>query len=137
MASNPDLPPQLTMSLGGEGVPFTVQAEGRQMPHDEAVASGLLDLPDEPGMVRMPISINVMIPGHLLQPPAPAAGAAANPPSAGAAGEATPRRRSTDPAAAEKIAASLRSAAAPDGAASFRNMLRATQPRRRPIGSDG
>ena len=141
MASNPDLPPQLAMSLGGEGVPFTVQAEGSRMSQGEAAASGLLDLPDEPGTVRFPISVNVMIPGHLLQPPAPAAGTEANQTPAGAAEQAPPRRRRTDPAAAEKIAAGLRDATAPDAAAEaarFRDMLRATRAGRdRAPGSDG
>ena len=130
MASSPNLPPQLTMSLGGESVPFTVQAEGSRMSLDEAVGSGLLELPDEPGMERFAVSINVMVPGHLLQPPPPAALDRA-PAEAAADMAARPRRR-TDPIAAEKIAASLRRAAEPEEAASFRSMLRATRPARNP-----
>ncbi len=116
MASNPNLPQQLTMSLGGESMAFTVQAEGSRMSLDEAVGSGLFELPDEPGMVRIPISLSVTIPGHLLQPPA-------------ADADARP-----EAAAAEKIAAGLRHATVPDAgeAATFRDMLRATRPGRGP-----
>ncbi len=90
-----DLPPQLTMSVGGESVAFTAQAEGSRMSLDEAVASGLFDLPDAPGMTRIPVSITVMIPGHLLQPPA-------------APAEPDPRRRRrTSPAMAERVTASF------------------------------
>ena len=130
MASSPNLPPQLTMSLGGESVPFTVQAEGSRMSLDEAVGSGLLELPDEPGMERFAVSINVMLPHHLLQPPSPAA---ADRPPAAAAGDAAPHpRHHTGPVAAEKIATSLRRAASPEEASSFRSMLRATRPGRGP-----
>ena len=59
------------MSIDGESIPFTMQAEVGYMTIDEAIASGLFDLPDEPGMVRIPISINVLIPDHLLFPPEP------------------------------------------------------------------
>ena len=73
MASDQELPGQFAMSIGGESIPFTMQAEVSHMTIDEAIASGLFDMPDEPGMVRIPISINVMVPNHLLWPPEPAA----------------------------------------------------------------
>ena len=38
---------------------------------NEATVSGLFDMPDEPGLVRIPISVNVMVSNHLLQPPKP------------------------------------------------------------------
>ena len=59
------------LSIGGESIPFTMQAEVGHMTIDEAIASGFFDLPDEPGMVRIPITMNVMIPLHLLYPPEP------------------------------------------------------------------
>lgn len=71
MKSGPSQPGQMEMSIGGERIPFTMQAEASQMTIEEAVASRLFDMPDEPGMVRIPISMNAMIPGHLLQPPEP------------------------------------------------------------------
>ena len=81
---------QFAMSIGGESIPFTMQAEVSYMTIDEAVASGLFDLPDEPGMVRIPISIEVMIPNHILWPPEPAAGqhGSDNDPSSAAGDEA-------------------------------------------------
>jgi hypothetical protein len=71
MMSGPSQPGQMEMSIGGDRIPFTMQAEASQMTIEEAVASRLFDMPDEPGMVRIPISMNAMIPGHLLQPPEP------------------------------------------------------------------
>ena len=59
------------LSIDGESIPFTMQAEVGHMTIDEAIASGLFDLSDEPGMVRIPISMNVLIPNHLLFPPEP------------------------------------------------------------------
>ena len=73
MDPEPFRPGQAGLSIGSESIPFTMQVQGSHMTIDEAVASGLFDVPDEPGMVRIPISINVMIPGHLLEPPEPAA----------------------------------------------------------------
>lgn len=74
MRPDQDVPGQFSMSIGGENIPFTIQAEARHMTMDEAIASGLFDMPDEPGMVRIPISISVMIPDHLLEPPRPPEG---------------------------------------------------------------
>ena len=71
MASDQELPGQFSMSIDGESIPFTMQAEVGYMTLDEAIASGLFDLPDEPGMVRIPISMNVLIPNHLLFPSEP------------------------------------------------------------------
>ena len=64
----------LSMSIGGETIPMTVQAEASHMTLDEAAASGLFDMPDEPGLVRIPVSVTVMIPAELLQPPEPLPG---------------------------------------------------------------
>lgn len=61
------------MSIGGETLAFTMQAEVEPATLDQA-ASGLLDMPDEPGMVRIPVTINVLIPDHLLHPPQPPPG---------------------------------------------------------------
>ena len=43
----------------------------RSATFEEAIASGFFDLPDEPGMIRIPVTINVEIPLHLLYPPQP------------------------------------------------------------------
>ncbi|WP_428391266.1 hypothetical protein [Lichenicoccus sp.] len=61
----------LTMSLGGESIPMTIQAEIGHMSLDEVVASGRFDLPDVPGMVRIPVMVHVTISHALLHPPAP------------------------------------------------------------------
>ena len=45
------------MSIGGESIPFTMQGEVSHMTLDEAIASGLFDMSDEPDVVRIPISI--------------------------------------------------------------------------------
>ena len=60
--------PTLMPSIGDESIAMTMQAEASHMTLDEAIASGLFDIAEEPGMVRIPITLNVMIPGHLLQP---------------------------------------------------------------------
>ena len=62
-------PGRTGLSIGGDAIPFTMQGQASQMTLEEAVASGLFDVADEPGMVRIPISIDVMIPDHLLEPP--------------------------------------------------------------------
>ena len=49
----------LTLSIGGERIGSTMQAEIERMTPEEAVASGLFDLPDEPGMVRLPVTIEL------------------------------------------------------------------------------
>ena len=64
----------LSMSVGGEAIPMTMQAEASHMTLDEATASGLFDMADESDLVRIPISVNVMIPAELLQPPKPPPG---------------------------------------------------------------
>lgn len=61
-------PPLGGGSVGGESMPLAMQAEARRMSMDEATASGLFDDLDELGIVRIPINLNVMIPGDLLQP---------------------------------------------------------------------
>ncbi len=71
MALDQDFPGQFEMSIGDESIPFTMQAEISHMTLEEAIASGFFDLPDEPGMIRIPVTINVEIPLHLLYPPQP------------------------------------------------------------------
>ena len=56
-------------SIGGERISMTMQAEFDHHTLDQAIAAGLLDMPDEAGMVRIPITIFVTIPGEVLQPP--------------------------------------------------------------------
>ncbi len=53
MKPEPPLLGQMGLSIGGESIPFTMQAEASRMTIEEAVASGLFDMPDEPGMVRI------------------------------------------------------------------------------------
>lgn len=65
--------PETTPSIGDESISMTMQAEVGHMTLDEAIASGLFDIAEEPGMVRIPITLNVMIPGHLLRPAGQAA----------------------------------------------------------------
>ena len=55
------------VSGGGESFPMTMQAEFQHLTIDEAVASGVFDVPGEPGWVRIPVTIHVMIPGELLK----------------------------------------------------------------------
>lgn len=119
MASDQELPGQFTMSLGGESLPFTMQAEARHMTIEEAVASGLSNRPDEPRMVRTPITIEVMIPSNLLQPPEPPE----RQPELG-----DPSGMVGDDAIARNFRTILGPAAAEDGAA-FRDMLKATRRR--------
>ena len=84
----------MTMSLGSESIPMTIQAQIGHMSLEEAVASGLFDLPDAPGMVRIPVAVHVTIPHALLKPPAPAAGTG----EGGAPqGGASPAARATRP----------------------------------------
>ena len=80
----------MTMSLGSESIPMTIQAEIGHMSLEEAVASGLFDLPDAPGMVRIPVAVHVTIPHALLKSPAPA-------PAAGTGEGASPAARATRP----------------------------------------
>ena len=54
-AEDPSLP------IDSEAVSMTVQAEIEHMTQDEAIASGLFDSPDEPGMVRIPVTIHVAV----------------------------------------------------------------------------
>ncbi|WP_428393929.1 hypothetical protein [Lichenicoccus sp.] len=56
------------LSLGDGSIPFTMQAEIEHTTLDEAIASGLFDVPDGPGMVSIPVTLQVTIPNHLLQP---------------------------------------------------------------------
>ena len=99
---------------------------------DEAIASGLFDMPDEPGMVRIPISLNVMIPNHLLWPPEPAAGQQGPDDNLSSAAEDEADWRADHPnaIAAENVAAGFRTMSGPaaaDEAAAFREMLKATR----------
>ncbi len=90
---------------------------------DEAIASGLFDMPDEPGMVRIPISINVMIPNHLLWPPQPPE----DHPSDYDDLDDAPPPMTAEGHAARKIAESFHTMIGPGAAearASFRDMLK-------------
>ena len=55
------------ISVGGESIAMAMQAECVHLTLDEAVASGAFDMPDEPGWVRIPVTIHVMIPGEVLE----------------------------------------------------------------------
>ena len=55
------------VSIGGESITMTMQAECEHLTLDEAIASGVFDMPDEPGWVRIPVTIHVMIPGKVLE----------------------------------------------------------------------
>lgn len=66
---------------GGDSLPMTIQAEVGHMSLEEAIASGLFDNPDQPGMVRIPVTIQLkltrellemMQPGQAAQPEGPA-----------------------------------------------------------------
>ncbi|WP_428390676.1 hypothetical protein [Lichenicoccus sp.] len=46
----------LNLSIGSDSIPMTMRAEIGHMSIEEAVASRLFDLPDEPGMVRIPVT---------------------------------------------------------------------------------
>lgn len=60
------------LSIGGMRVPFTMQAEATHVSIEEAYAAGLFEpIPDEPGMIRMPISLEVFLPYEVLNPPLP------------------------------------------------------------------
>ncbi len=65
------MPDKMSLSIDGENLAFTMQAEVGQMTMEEAIASGLFDLPDESDMVRIPVSLNVWLPNSILYPPAP------------------------------------------------------------------
>lgn len=101
----------MSLSIGGENLPFTMQAEVGHMTMEDAVASGLFDMPDEPGMVRIPVTLNVRIPHSVLYPPASPSDTSPSPtdtphavPAAVAVGPASattrkPSRHRTSPAA--------------------------------------
>ena len=131
------LPGSSSISLGSETVPFTMDAEIGHMTLDEAIASGLFDLPDEPGMVSIPVTMQVAIPGHLLQPPSsPPLPAERHGSSAVPTGGRRPRTRFGNypkAIAARNIARTLQDMLGPSRAAedaSFREMLKAIRPMR-------
>lgn len=53
------------MSIGDETLAFTMQVEVASATLDPAA----FDMPDEPGMVRIPVTLSVLVPEHLLHPP--------------------------------------------------------------------
>ncbi len=55
------LPGDLTMSMGSESIPISIQAEIEHAALDEATASGLFDMADEPGMERIPVTIHLPV----------------------------------------------------------------------------
>ncbi|TLU71526.1 hypothetical protein [Lichenicoccus roseus] len=57
------------MAGADESIPFTMQAALRLLTVDEAAASGTADPADEPAMIRFPVTVNVIVPTHLLYPP--------------------------------------------------------------------
>ncbi len=59
-------PRGLSLSIGGERIPMTMQAEVESMTPEQALESGLFDLPDESGMVRFPVSIQLEMTSELL-----------------------------------------------------------------------
>ena len=51
------------LSIDGMRIPFTMQAEVTHMSIEAAYAAGLFEpMPDEPGMIRMPISLECSSP---------------------------------------------------------------------------
>ena len=61
-------PQPFSISLGDEEIPCEMQVELAHMTLEEAIASGLFELPDEPGTVQIPVTVHVSIPNHLLWP---------------------------------------------------------------------
>ncbi len=55
------LPGDLSMSMGSESIPISIQAEIEHAALDEATASGLFDMADEPGMERIPVTIHLPV----------------------------------------------------------------------------
>ena len=59
----------MSLSIDRETIPFTMQAEVTHMSIKAAYAAGLFEeMPDEPGMIRMPVVIHMTIPNHILYP---------------------------------------------------------------------
>lgn len=62
-------PDRMGLSIDGETIPFTMQAEVTHMSIEAAYAASLFEeMPDEPGMIRMPVVIHTTIPNHILYP---------------------------------------------------------------------
>ena len=88
----PSSPDGLTMSIGDASIPMTMQAQVAHMSLDEAIASGLFDLPDEPGMVRIPVTIHLALTPELQEAIARSAAPDHDPPDQ-TTPPAAPRRR--------------------------------------------
>ncbi len=65
-------PGGVTGLAGSDSVPMTIRAEIGHMSLEEAIASGLFDNPDEPGMVRIPVTIHLALTPELLEAMQPA-----------------------------------------------------------------
>ena len=61
-------PGPFSISLGDEEIACEMQVELEHVTLDEAIASGMFELPDEPGTVQIPVTVHVSIPNHLLWP---------------------------------------------------------------------
>ena len=126
--------PDTSMSLGDESIPFTMQAEIAHMTLDEAIASGLFDVPDMPGMVSIPVTLQVTIPNHLLQPPPTPRGPAADHVNAVPTAARRARTRFGNyprATAARNIARTIQETFGPSNAAddaAFQEMLKAMRP---------
>nr|WP_321984915.1 hypothetical protein [uncultured Lichenicoccus sp.] len=126
----PDLSGQPAIFIGGESIPFTMQVE---VSH-EATASDLTRMPDEPGMVRIPITLDVMIPSDLLAAAQTAGGAwgPGTPTATAGPGADRRHRRGRFPGSAGSAisGSSLRATLGPaanEGRAAFRDMSRAAR----------
>ena len=123
-------------SDGGESIPMTMQAQFEHLTPDQAAASDLFVVSDEAGMVRIPVSMNMMIPGEVLEPPpllphpmGIQQGPAPRDAPPGTVQGPSSRRFARYPGgtAAENIARSFRTEAdlsEPGPTAAFRNLLR-------------
>ena len=125
-------PGTMHATFGTERIPVTIEAEVGQMTFDEALASGMFDDPGVPGAVRIPISVQVAIPTHLLTP-APTAAATtasdadAEPPAGTPSGSRRRFGNYPKAVAAQNIAKSIGSSIGDrNEAAALRDMARAT-----------
>ena len=123
-------PEPFPISLDDAGIACEMQLELEHMTLDEAIASGLFDLPDEPGMVQIPVTVQVSIPNHLLwqTPPEPEPGQAIRPGAGPARAGGGWKRFGNHPkaVAARNVDGSIRSTPAVNReheAAAFRDLL--------------
>ena len=55
------------LSIEGGRIPMTMQAEVEHLTEDQAASSALFDLPDKPGMVRVPVVIHLPVTPELAE----------------------------------------------------------------------